>query len=505
MRKRYLLLLLPLLVLALAGTSYAWQGRMGGMGDSYGLVADESDYLIHPAKIAKGEGVKFYGDYHFTFTGVTDWDYKVDGYNFVGLSPFMDNSDISGDKQQHDALLGAAFPVGSGRMGLLFTYNGIRGAYDGDYSDSYGGSYIYKLASDLDSFALRLLYGLPIGGFKLGGEVQFAYRQEKQETARYDYVFNNAYLNRYQQPVSIYMWPYDSAYWEALFKGSMEGTVGPLDLEFTLRGGFLFAGANTWRYERQAPIGTPVYGWDAKGDVRGWQIGGDLWARYPLATDLTLPFLVRVDYQAKTRDGDGPGWGSVAGHDYDYEHEKRDLAITVGGGLDKEFNKETRVAGGIYYNYLQRKQDFSLLDVYNGGWKRDDDTYPDTAEHQVLVRLAGEHTLSPVATLRAGFNVFYGWVSTKGNYFYTDDTGYFDITEGSDHGSHWGIGLSVGGTIKFNSITLEPFVNGGYQQLHLKGDGERVDSSFGLYELYNEKLTRSEWFIGTGFSVLFGL
>ena len=50
------------------------------MGDPFGLVADESDYLIHPAKIANGQGVRFYGDYRFTYTGVTNWDYHLDAF-----------------------------------------------------------------------------------------------------------------------------------------------------------------------------------------------------------------------------------------------------------------------------------------------------------------------------------------------------------------------------------------------------------------------------------------
>ena len=56
----FTLMVLSLLVCALAGVSQAWQRRMGGMGDPYGLVADESDFLIHPATIAAGEGIRFY-------------------------------------------------------------------------------------------------------------------------------------------------------------------------------------------------------------------------------------------------------------------------------------------------------------------------------------------------------------------------------------------------------------------------------------------------------------
>jgi hypothetical protein len=70
--------LVPLLVMALAGISQAWQGGMAGMDDPYGLISDESDFLIHPAKIAQGDGVRFYGDYWFTYPGVMDWDYDLD-------------------------------------------------------------------------------------------------------------------------------------------------------------------------------------------------------------------------------------------------------------------------------------------------------------------------------------------------------------------------------------------------------------------------------------------
>ena len=51
--------IISFLVLSLAGVSYGWQGRMGGMGDPYGLVEDESDFLFHPAGIANGKGINF--------------------------------------------------------------------------------------------------------------------------------------------------------------------------------------------------------------------------------------------------------------------------------------------------------------------------------------------------------------------------------------------------------------------------------------------------------------
>ncbi len=50
------------LVLLCAVPTQAWQGRMAGMGGVYGLVEDESDFLTHPALIANGQGLNFYGN-----------------------------------------------------------------------------------------------------------------------------------------------------------------------------------------------------------------------------------------------------------------------------------------------------------------------------------------------------------------------------------------------------------------------------------------------------------
>jgi hypothetical protein len=455
MKSRYLILLLPFLLLALASTSYGWQGRMGGMGDPYGLVADESDFLIHPAKIANGEGIRFYGDYRFNYTGVTDWE-------------FFDEFDIPGDELRHNVLLGGTFPLGPGRMGLFFQYDGMRGDYDGE-----GDGEIIQLTSALDNFALRLLYGLPIGGFKLGGEVQFAYRQEKNEIFDYTYDLLEVWLNDNWLP--YYLYPYDSHYWEALFKGSLEGKVGPLDLEFTLRGGFIFGGDNEWFFEHHDP--TEDVAWDLDGNVEGWRIGGDLWLRYPLGDGLTLPVLVRVDYQQKTRDGNGPGLLDLAGDYFDYEHERTDLAITAGGGVDKELGKDTRIAAGIYYNYLQGSDEFVQ---FANGMEILRFTMPDVTEHRALLRIAGERRLSPAVVVRAGINGFYGWRILEGD---GEFAGF------STDGSHWGVGVSVGGTITVKRVTIEPFIGSGYQG----------------FDLDEYDVIRNEWNIGGGFSILYDL
>jgi hypothetical protein len=498
--KKVLLVMIGLsvLVFALTGVSYGWQGRMGGMGDPYGLLADESDYLIHPAKIAKGEGVRFYGDYRFLYTGVTDWD--VDGVD-PGGDPF--SFDFSGNELRHNALLGAAFPLGPGRMGLFFTYEGQRG--DFDYLDV---DTVIKLTDDLDNFALRLFYGLPVGSFKLGGEVGFAYRQDKKELFAYATDMSNAFVNLHMSEAAFLnvflppFAPYDSSYWEIPMKLGVEGKVGPLDLEFTLHGGVIVSGDNTLRENEQSPVGVVTGGIDMDGDVGGWRIGGDLWLRYPLTESLTLPLLVRADYWEKTRDGDGSLFGAPEIL-WDYKHKETSLDLAIGGGLDMELAKGTRIAGGIYYNYLRHTEDVSTMifdtGVFDLGF--DFSNFPTLTEHRVMVRLAGEHEFSPLFALRMGLEGFYGWATQDLTFsvFSPPDTETVDI---SSHGSHWGIGASLGGSIRFKPVTLEPFVNAGYQSLDLSGDGGGFDNGV-LTATFDRDDTRNQWYVGGGLSILF--
>jgi len=509
MKKRILVLvLIPLLVLTLAGVSQAWQGRMGGMGDPYGLISDESDLLIHPAKIANGEGVLFYGNYRFTYTGVLNWDNEIDLFTAAGVLDEIFSKETSGDELRHEALVGSSFPLGPGRMGLFFQYSGKRGEYDGKQVELFlPALYIYDrydLKSDLDNFAFRLLYGLPVGGFKLGGEVQFAYRQEENENWLQRADLSVSYLNNLfgdfpEQNLLRFQIPYDSRYWEALIKGSLDGKVGPLDLEFTLRGGFIFGGDNSLEIRRYIALPAAA---DLDGDVQGWRIGGDLWLRYPLAKDLVLPFLVRIDYQSKTRDGEGPGTVNWSTWNVSYESEETDFRLTVGGGVEKELGTGTKIAAGIYYNYLQGTYDSTIF--YIPGYAYDNSDSPSSSEHQVMLRLAGEHELSPRVALRMGLNFFYGWVMEDFAFtFYNPNPSLSDDI--SLDGSHWGIGASVGGTIKFKPITLEPFINFNYQQSKLDGDGERTIPAGTVLNLWEMDKSRSEWSIGGGFSVLFGL
>lgn len=355
-----------------------------------------------------------------------------------------------------------------------------------------------------------------MGGFKLGGEVQIAHRQEENK-ALYDedfgggsrwlwtnYPWDGLYWYENNFPLML---PYDSQYWEALFKGSLEGKVGPIDLEFTLRAGFPFGGENTYEYE-QAPNGTPVAGFDLKGDVTGWCIGGDVWLRYPLAEDLSLPFLVRVDYQEKTRDGDGPGLLGLTGSNYSYKNQEQSLGITAGGGLDKKLAKGATIAAGIYYSYLQGDNNLKLRqDLGGGAWSNYDySDFPASIEHQVMLRLAGELALSPVVTLRMGLAPFFGWVRQDFKYSYLNSALFGYTDDVPTDGYHWGIGASLGATVRiYHGFAVEPFINGGYQQLNLKGDGDSVNSSGVITDLYDMSKDRDEWSIGGGLSVLFDL
>ena len=505
MKRRMLVsAILPVLILAVAGAAQAWQGRMGGMGDPYGLISDEADFLIHPAKIATGEGIRFYGDYRFLYRDMFDNDIDV---TFIGTR--SESLDLSGAEEVHDALVGAALPLGPGRMGLLFTYEGRHGDLDGEANATF--FYDLELMNDLDDFDLRLLYGTPVGAFKLGGELGIAYRQEEHEDILYDWGTNTAIVNILFMQTEINLYavpscaPYDSAYWEIPFKAGIEGAIGPLDVSFTLRGGWIIAGDNTLTIEVQDPIGVVDERYDLDGDVEGWRVGGNLWARYPLAEDLVLPVLVRVDYQEKARGGDWQGPVVSLGTDTD----EQTLAITIGGGAEWEPLAGTRLAAGIYYSYLRQNTDF-FWSLYNSSdasqaWY-DCSDWPDAVEHRGTIVLAGERELSPTVTLRMGLSGFFGWAAEdqQEEYFH-DDVGVDQyLTDYATDGFHWGIGASLGATMRFAQFAFEPFVNGGYQRLDLEGDGGFYDAGV-LDALLKRNESRSEWYVGGGMSILFDL
>jgi hypothetical protein len=503
--KYFFIVIFALVSLTFALPSHSWQGRMAGMGNPYGLVQDESDFLLHPAGIAKGKGINFYGSYRFNYSDVTNWNYTKDFFDLGGTLiahfPFRG----SGDEKEHHALMGGAFPLGPGRMGMFFQYSDKRGDHEGkETANDFGPATFnrYSLGSELDSFALRLLYGLPTDGFKLGGEIQLAYRQEENRTSFNGLVGGSAISiensvigpDEDVQDLFPFMLPYDSKYWEPLLKGSIEGVIGSAKVALTLRGGFIFAGDNNLDFKFFNSDASPG-GSKIDGDVKGWSIGSDLWVRYPLVEGASLPFLLKIGYQKKSRNGDGAGLGINSDVILNYKNREKIFQVEVGGGVDKEVAKGTRIAGGIYYGFLRNKNDFllnlsgELIDI------QDQPDFPKHTEHRIILRLVGEKELSPMIAMRMGLNFFYGWVKEEYNYNKV-------LWEFSDllslNGSHGGLGAFLGGTMKFQKFSLEPFLGGGYQNLDLSGNG--IFTGIGPLEM--DKL-RKEWSIGGGFSVKF--
>jgi hypothetical protein len=58
--------------------------------------------------------------------------------------------------------------------------------------------------------------------------------------------------------------------------------------------------------------------------------------------------------------------------------------------------------------------------------------------------------------------------------------------------------------VRFQRLTLEPFVAAGYEELALGGDGIYFDN-MPRTRLYEMDLIHRAWSIGAGFSFLFGL
>jgi hypothetical protein len=121
----------------------------------------------------------------------------------------------------------------------------------------------------------------------------------------------------------------------------------------------------------------------------------------------------------------------------------------------------------------------------------------------VILRLSGEKEFTPMVTLRMGLNFFYGWVDE----YYKLNTspsggGNPHLNKNSLDGSHWGIGVSIGGTVKFQQLSLEPFLGAGYQKLNLDGSGFQTGPTIPI-RAYEMDKSRKDLSIGGGFSIKF--
>lgn len=481
-----------LLVLLLASPSAAWQGRMAGVGDAFGLIEDESDYLTHPSAIAAGKGFNAYGHYRLTYDKATNWDYSLS----APLYNVTDSYSTSGHSWKNEGQLGAAFALGAGRMGVFFDYVGVRGTYSGN-ENFIGGPATYDLDNKLDNFALKVIYGLPVGGVKLGGELQIAYRNEEQKNLWMEgnvALMNYPWASEDSPEINLYpfMIPYKSKYWEAQGKASVAGMIGPAKYAFTLTGGLPFGSTNEYRFD-DAPL-TYV---NAEGKVKGFNVGGDFWLRVSLSDRLVLPFVVSAGYKDVKRDGSGISlWPSIV----TYDQETKDIFVKVGGGVDFTPAKGTKAAAGLYYDYLRTNQSIYLRDDTLPPPVFFVDNYtdlPKSSEHRLTLKALVEKEVCTRTVLRGGVNAFYGRVKSDYAYAAHNHIGPYAPLNISADGWTAGVNAALGATIKLEPVSLEPFIHAGYSEYKTSGDGTLGAS------MATADFKKAGWLVGGGLSVRF--
>ena len=507
----------------LAGASYAWQGRMEGMGNPQGLISDESDLLLHPAQITFGEGVKYYFDYKFTYTGLIHMDSNIDlGIGPINV-PILGGNLTSGHTTEHDTLIGASLPFAKGRMGVFFEYDKQNGDFDSDIS-LLGVNTGVKSNADtrLDNYALKLIYGQPVGGMNLGAELGVAYRNEKQ-----DDTLNLSIMSLEGIGATLpYMVPFNSSYWELSGKLGLNKKLNKTDIDWTVYGAGILSADSDNQYLLKAGEAVPTAGLGYRdamnGDVSGYRFGSDLWIRHQLNEELSLPFLVSVGYNKKDRDGDGlilpyayggPDLPDPLNVNLNYKDIAKTLNVKVGGGLVHGVKDCGQFGVGLYYNYIQSRERLDVLGEYVGENRVFLDNYghgnlnkfPYHQEHRLVLNVAGEQVVCDDLTVRGGLDFFYGWVVSD-DYGGSADynlSGY-SIGGGSGKaslpldGHTWGIGGSLGATKKLCGLTFEPFIKGGYQLFDTNGS-----TGFGPYSVGLDK-KKADWFASAGLSALFG-
>jgi hypothetical protein len=512
---------LVVLALLCAAPLQAWQGRMSGMGEPSGLVEDESDFLTHPAAIAAGKGLNFYGYGQFRNVSIDKFSFSTDSLNTVtGISSTM-VSEAKGREWQYDGLVGTAFPVGTGRIGLFLQYKGadmnLTGDQIRDLSTSVHEAWSFDRQNKLDDLALRFLYGASIGSnIKLGGELQIGRKTEKENSyianAGGAALSNAAYGPWGDDLASLLQYgvPRDSTYYEASLKASAETKIGPAKAAFTVRGGTPFASENHYVHERYSGSSSGG-GANMYGKVKGYNIGADAWARLPLSSSLVLPFLVKFDFKDIKRDGDGPefgAWGFGGNWSSMYENREKSMSITAGGGINYTISKDTNVAGGLYYTYLNSKTTYNFAEKYyttpywtvvrNGA-------YPETKEHKISLKFSGEKTLSSEYALNCAFNAFYGWVNQEYRYsqHYSNASPVTAAFDTSLKGHHWGLGASIGVSMLAGATTFEPFIAGGLERYNLTGDGVSLTNGAATQLITDTTMKKNILSIAAGLALKF--
>jgi hypothetical protein len=485
-------------VLMLQVPSFSWQGRMASTGDASGLFEDESDFLIHPAAIASsGKDTNAYSTFRINYKRISQWDNKTAIPSESRDYPY----EAEGHEWGIDGNVGIAFPLGTGRMGLFFEYLGIKSDYSGEENDFGTGlnDHKFNIKTSSHFFNFNTIYGKAIGNVKFGGQIQFSHKNEANADYFRDFEGKNIYTIIYASPaldLYTYKIPFKSDYYESLEKLSVEGKTGTVKNTFTLKGGapLPFTSNNKYEYRngsREASM---------KGEVAGWNIGCDYWVRFPFDKDFSIPFLVSIEHKRIKRDGSG---NSNEPSKVNYENETENSYITAGGGADFNLNKSTKIAVGIYYDYLQSNDDVYIKDDNTtNAIFYDYPNYPQNKENRITLKAMTEINISPGFSLISGLNAFFGKVKSK--YLSTISSPATGLAIESDlttTGYNWGINISFGTTYKTGSVIIEPFINAGYYKLKIDGDGAyNVYITSDYFSAIGES-EKTDWIIGGGLSV----
>jgi hypothetical protein len=559
MKKVFWILVCTVFMVAIfAGNSAAFKGRNEGMGNVSGLVRDNSDMLIHPSTIVDGEGLEFFAHYGFTYTDVGKWDFdsEISGGlipNIVAIFGLdLDGGydrELDGDEYLHEALLGSAIPLGKGRLGIFLDYTRKRGEFEG--KESIGGelsplgsasiNFDEEIDSKLDDFTLSMIFGIPLGAVNLGLELAVGYTNESSSweaelddidisppvpfLPSIDLVMSDfPILNLLEREIL----PYDSQYWDFGFKlGVSSEFENGISFALTPKFKWIFGGDNELNPDFNAEIAiapgieldhTP----NLDGDVDGFDWGLDLWLRFPISDSAWMPFLFRIENKKIERTANGhddfdieaTGLGTLStDFEWDVDIEETQLHIEAGGGFDINVTPDTKIAIGVYYNYFDREREYDrVLGISTAGTDVSfDSEFADYEEHQIKIKLAGETAVSPSFALRGGINWFYGSITE------TYDTEIdlsipipipipSPLVENTIEldGSRWGISGAIGATIKLSSVTIEPYIKGGYQEIDLSGEEDWDIIGLNILAMDADR-TREEWFVGAGFSILFDL
>ncbi len=515
MRGRSALFITILLLLAMSSAAMAWEGRMAGMSDPYGLISDESDFLVHPAVLADSKGTQYYAFYKFLYKPTNDLDLDIRSPLGVleAWMPMMlpANFHASGDVMENEALVGTSFALGTGRMGIFIGYRGTQGDFDSSTQNILTGTPdIYNADTGLDNFAVRVLYALPIGDkLKFGAEFQLSYQQEDNTITETRFGIdsvNSVYARLF--PMAP---PRNADFIEALFKTGVQGEFGRDKIAVTARGGALLSSNNSLDYAAVNSSTGRTESGNFNGDVGGWSVGGDFWLRHQVSDALALPFVVRGDYQYRNYSNAAvisPGVVVTAPFSVGVDNPEKLLKIEAGGGLDYTLKSGMRLGAGLYYDYIRNESSFRVRDILSSAaWDElyDYAPFPVSTEHQVRLRLTAEQALNKDLTVRGGIDFFRGWVREETSFSDLDlivPPNWY-VINAAPEGEHWGIIGSIGATAAFGSFTVEPFVQGGWQKLSLNDNNMQVSVYSAPVAGFSADKDREEVLVAAGFAVRF--